>query len=345
MKISVVIPNYNGIDFLVGCLKSLENESERENSHFLNVIIVDNCSNDGSLEYIKDKIKDNHDHSSNNKTNLTDTNLNNINYHLISNGDNLGFSKAVNQGIEIANSQNSEYLCLLNNDVEVESGFIHNLLKPMKNDEKTFSVASKMLQYHNRDIIDDAGDEYTLLGWTKKSGDGISFKNYSKSREIFSSCAGAALYRVSILNEIGYFDENFFAYMEDVDIGYRAIINGYKTIYSPDAIVYHVGSGSSGSRYNEFKIKLAARNNILVVYKNMPWPQILFNIGFLFLGFLIKYLFFVKKGHGNIYLKGLKEGISNRKKLKKTEFKFSNIKNYFRIEWKLIVNMFKLLTK
>lgn len=331
MRISVVIPNYNGINFLVNCLKSLENESKRKNSHFLDVIIVDNGSNDGSLDFIKDKVNYN--------------NINNINYYLISNKNNLGFSKAVNQGIKLANSRNIEYICLLNNDVEVESDFIYNLIKPMKEDEKIFSVTSKMLQYNNRDLIDDVGDEYTLLGWTKKSGNEISSKNYSKPREIFSSCAGAALYRISILNNIGYFDENFFAYMEDVDIGYRAQINGYKNVYSPDAIVYHIGSASSGNKYNEFKIKLAARNNIWLVYKNMPWPQILLNIGFLFLGFLIKYLFFVKKGYGAIYLSGLKEGVYNRKKINKIKFNNSNLKNYFKIEWKLIVNMFKLLTK
>ena len=202
-----------------------------------------------------------------------------------------------------------------------------------------------MLQCSNPNLIDDAGDEYTLFGWTKKAGDGKSSNLYSKPREIFSSCGGATIYRKSILNEIGYLDENFFAYMEDVDIGYRALINGYKNVYSPNAIVYHVGSASSGSRYNKFKIKLAARNNIWIIYKNMPWPQILLNIGFLAIGFLIKYLFFLKKGYGSLYLEGLKEGIHDRKKIKRIKFKTYNLKNYFKIEWKLIVNTFKLLIK
>jgi len=333
MKVSVVIPNYNGMDFLDSCLQSLEMESKRDDSYFLEVIIVDNGSTDGSLDFLEDKINNN--------------GLININYHLISNKTNLGFSRAVNQGIELSNNHNTSYICLLNNDVEIEENFIFNLVKSIEKDDNIFSVSSKMLQYNNPDLIDDAGDEYTLLGWTKKSGEGIakSTNKYSRPREIFSSCGGASLYRASIFNEIGYFDENFFAYMEDVDIGYRALINGYKNIYSPDAIVYHVGSASSGSKYNEFKIPLAARNNIWIIYKNMPWPQILLNIGFLFIGFLIKYLFFLRKGYGNLYLKGIKEGLSNRKKVKKTKFKTSNLKNYFKIEWKLIVNTFKLLFK
>ena len=130
--------------------------------------------------------------------------------------------------------------------------------------------------------MDDAGDEYTILGWTRKVGDGKSPDLYTAEREIFSACAGAALYRKNILDEIGYFDENFFAYMEDVDISYRARIKGYKCVYCPEAVVYHFGSGTSGSRYNEFKIRLAARNNVYVPYKNMPLPQLVL-YGFLLL--------------------------------------------------------------
>ena len=328
MEISVVIPNYNGMNFLDKCLSSLEKETR----HNLQIIVIDNGSKDNSIDIFNkhSKIKNS-----------------NIKYHLIANDSNLGFSPAVNQGIDLSNTLDVPYICLLNNDIEIESNFISELIKSIEKDKNIFSVSSKMLQYNNKNLIDDAGDEYTLFGWTKKSGDGTakSNKKYSKTREIFSSCGGAALYRKSILNEIGYFDENFFAYLEDVDIGYRALINGYKNVYSPDAIVYHVGSGSSGSRYNEFKIPLAARNNIWLIYKNMAWPQILLNIGFLAIGFLIKYIFFLKKGYGDLYLKGLKEGLKDRKKLKKIKFKSSNLKNYFKIEWKLIVNTFKLLIK
>ena len=328
MEIFIVIPNYNGMNFLDKCLNSLE----RETSYNLQIIIVDNGSEDNSIDVFNKHFK---------------KNISNIKYHLIANDSNLGFSKAVNQGIDLAISFGSEYICLINNDTEIEENFFSNLIKSIETDQNIFSVSSKMLQYNNPDLIDDAGDEYTLLGWTKKSGDGVdkSSSKYSKPREIFSSCGGASLYRASIFNEIGCFDNDFFAYMEDVDIGYRAQINGYKNVYSPKAIVYHVGSASSGSKYNEFKIPLAARNNIWVIYKNMPWPQILLNIIFLFIGFFIKYLFFLRKGYGKLYLKGLKEGLANRKKVKKIKFKTSNLKNYFKIEWKLIVNTFKLLFK
>lgn len=331
MEISVVIPNYNGSKLLENCLNSLE----KDKINFLRVIIIDNASKDNSIDVFKYYSKKNENNNSN------------VKYHLIANSSNLGFSKAVNQGIKLAINHSSEFICLLNNDIEIDSNLFYHLIQEIEKNDKIFSVSSKMLQYNNRDLIDDAGDEYTLFGWTKKSGEGLnkSFNRYSKPREIFSSCAGAALYRTSIFNEIGFFDENFFAYMEDVDIGYRAKIFGYKNIYSPNSIVYHIGSASSGNRYNEFKIPLAARNNIWIIHKNMPWPQILLNSGFLAIGFLIKYLFFLKKGYGNLYIKGLKDGIKNRHKIEKTEFKKNNIKNYLKIQWNLILNTFKLIQK
>ena len=153
------------------------------------------------------------------------------------------------------------------------------------------------------------------------------------------------MYKKSVLDEIGLFDDNFFAYMEDVDLAIRSKINGYRNLLCPDAIVYHIGSATSGSRYNEFKVKLAARNNVWVVYKNLPIPLKIVNFIFLFFGFLIKYLFFVKKGFGSTYLAGIREGLSNRSKIKKVKFESKNIKNYFKIEYRLIINTLKFLKR
>lgn len=340
--LSVIIPNYNGLKYLKNCLNSLE----KVKSNNLNIIIIDNGSDDDSLEFLSGKWKSkfrsttNSKSTSRSKSDSSDEDKipSNIKYKIIYNKENIGFANAVNQGIK---ASSTEYVFLLNNDTEIEENTIKNLIKTIEKDENIFSVSSKMIQYNDLDLIDDAGDEYTILGWTKKVGEGKPSNLYTEEREIFSSCAGAALYKKSLFEKIGYFDGNFFAYMEDVDIAYRANIEGYKNIYCPEAIVYHVGSGSSGSRYNEFKIKLAARNNIWVILKNMPIIQIILNIGFLALGFFIKYLFFLKKGHGSVYLDGLKEGIKNKDKINKVKFKFSNLNNYFRIEYMLIKNIFK----
>ena len=319
MKVSVVTPNYNGEKFLKTFFESLNNDSELIGE----VIIIDNGSSDNSKDYI------------NNATF-------NFPVKLIENSQNRGFAPAVNQGISNAKH---EYIFSLNNDTEVKKGSIRHMVELISSGEDIFSVQAKMLQYNNKDLIDDVGDEYNLLAWTKKTGENHSSDEYTEVKDIFSSCAGAALYRKSLLKELGMFDDNFFAYMEDVDLALRSKINGYRNLLCPQAVVYHIGSATSGSRHNEFKVRLAARNNVWVVYKNIPIPLKITNFIFLFLGFLIKYLFFLKKGFGSIYLSGIREGLSTRDKIKKTEFKSENIKNYLKIEYRLIINTFKFLKR
>ena len=315
IQISIIIPNFNGEQFLKECLNSIK----KQNFSHYEVIIVDNGSNDGSVEYIKDNYSE---------------------FTLIQNQKNLGFATAVNQGIK---SSNAEYVFLLNNDTELEVECVSKLLNCIDKDENIFGVSSKMIQNQDRNLIDDAGDEYTLLGYTKKVGNNRSTELYQSKREIFSACAGAALYRRNIFDIIGYFDENFFAYMEDVDISYRARIYGFKCVYCPEAVVYHDVSATSGSKYNAFKIRLAARNNVYVPYKNMPWPQLILNLLFLILGFLIKYLVFLKKGHGNDYMAGLKEGLTSLDKIDKIKYKNRRLANYLSIEWILIKNTLKII--
>ena len=319
MKVSVVTPNYNGEKFLKTFLKSLNEESQ----YIGEVIIVDNGSSDGSLDYLRN---------------------NSFNFPLviIENEKNVGFSPAVNQGIKIALNT---FVFSINNDTEIKKGSIKSLIDTITSSEDIFSVQAKMLQYNNKNLIDDVGDEYNLLAWTKKIGENHEASEYTQIKEIFSSCAGAAMYNKAILDEIGLFDDNFFAYMEDVDLAIRSRINGYRNMLCPDAIVYHIGSATSGSRYNKFKVKLAARNNVWVVYKNFPIPLKIINFIFLFLGFLIKYLFFCKKGFGSIYLDGIREGLSTRGKIDKVKFESKNTKNYFKMEFRLIINTIKFLKR
>ena len=299
--------------------ESLNNDSELIGE----VIIIDNGSSDNSKDYI-------------NKGTF------NFPVKLIENSRNMGFAPAVNQGISNAKH---EYIFSLNNDTEVKKGSIRHMVELISSKEDIFSVQAKMLQYNNKDLIDDVGDEYNLLAWTKKTGENHKSDEYTQVKEIFSSCAGAAMYRKSLLNELGMFDDSFFAYMEDVDLALRSRINGYRNLLCPQAVVYHIGSATSGSRHNEFKVRLAARNNVWVVYKNIPIPLKIINFIFLFLGFSIKYLFFLKKGFGSVYLSGIREGLSTRDKIKKTEFKSANIKNYLKIEYRLIINTFKFLKR
>ena len=319
MEVSVVTPNYNGERFLKTFLESLNNDSD----YIGEVIIIDNGSSDASLDYLKN-------------------NTFNFPLVLIENKENVGFSPAVNQGILRAKN---DLIFSINNDTEIKKGSIKALIDLISSSEDIFSVQAKMLQYDNKELIDDVGDEYNLLAWTKKTGENHHSSEYQTVKDIFSSCAGAAMYKKSVLEEIGLFDDNFFAYMEDVDLAIRSRINGYRNLLCPDAIVYHIGSATSGSRYNEFKVRLAARNNVWVVYKNFPIPLKIVNFIFLFFGFLIKYLFFLKKGFGSTYVAGIREGLSSRNKIDKVKFESKNMKNYFKIEYRLIINTIKFLKK
>ncbi|MGL6297890.1 MAG: glycosyltransferase family 2 protein, partial [Methanobacteriaceae archaeon] len=191
MILSIVIPNYNGKKFLKTCFDSII-KSQLTSEYNMEIIVIDNGSNDGSQDFIKSEYI-----SKYNK------------FNLIENKDNLGFAKAVNQGIK---SATGEFVFLLNNDVELDENCINNLLNYAKSINNKyhnfFAIGAKMLQFNNRNFIDDAGDEYNLLAWTKKVGENKIASKYSNNREIFSACAGAALYKRSIFEEIGYFDEN-----------------------------------------------------------------------------------------------------------------------------------------
>ena len=317
MGVSVVIPNYNGEKYLEKCLETLLLQTLLPEE----IIIVDNASKDKSIDIINDRFIDK--------------------VTLIKMKENHGFSVAVNEGIK---RNKSEFVVLLNNDTEVDRNWLEELYICISKDKSIFSCSSKMIRYDNRELIDDAGDEYTIFGWGKKRGDGASIAQYSNDEEIFSSCAGAAIYRASAFDEIGLFDEDFFAYLEDMDISYRARLHGYKNYYASKALVYHIGSATSGSRHNAFKVKLASRNNIFLIYKNMPFIQFLLNSLFILSGILIKYIYFITKGLGKDYISGVFEGIRDIKRVGKIRLK-NNIKNYICIEIYLIKNTFSLLKR
>ena len=319
MLTSVVIPNYNGIRYLKNCLLSLQ-KCEGED---FEVIVVDNGSTDGS-DVLPDSLK--------------------LNVRLIKLNENTGFAHAVNVGIREAKG---EYVILLNNDTEVESGFVRKLTEALKKNRKAFSASAMMVDMNNREVLDGAGDYYCALGWAFAYGKGKKTEECDKGRKIFSSCAGACIYDKAKLEITGLFDELHFAYLEDVDLGYRARIAGFDNIYEPAAVVYHAGSGFSGSRYNEFKLKLSSRNSVYLILKNMPILQLIINLPFIVFGYLIKTLFFVLKGYGKVYLKGLLDGFklyfSKEGHKNKVRFKLSNLKNYFIIEIELLVNIFRRL--
>lgn len=318
MNTTVIIPNYNGIDYLKKCIASLNKSNYKD----FEVIVVDNGSADGSADWMKAEHPE---------------------IRLISLKENLGFAPAVNLGIEAAFTK---YVLLLNNDTEVDPDMVERLEKAIDEDEKIFSVSAKMLSLHDPELIDGAGDYYCALGWAYAYGKGKKVSEKClKKKEIFSACAGCAIYRRDILIEIGRFDERHFAYLEDVDLGYRARINGYVNLYEPEAVCLHAGSAFSGSRYNEFKIDLSSRNNVYLIWKNMPLFQLLLNLPFLLVGFLIKILFFILKGYGKTYLKGLVKGVkmslSKDGRRKKVPFRWKNLPCLIKIQIELWIGIIR----
>lgn len=323
IKVTIVIPNYNGMEFLGGCLQALAGQEKGTPEH--EVVVVDNGSTDGSLAFMEREFP---------------------RVRVIPLPENTGFCHAVNVGIE---ASESPYVILLNNDTEVRAGFVGELFRAMESRPDAFSVSAKMLMWDRPELLDDAGDRYCVLGWAFARGKGRPADACDRAAEVFSACGGAAIYRRKVLEEIGLFDEMHFAYMEDLDIGYRARIYGYRNYYEPKAEVIHYGSASSGSRYNKFKAELASANNIYVVGKNMPLLQWIWNLPFLAAGFFIKFLFFCKKGMGGLYLRGLKAGFcrlfSEEGRRHRIPFQRAHLGNYFAIQWQLYVNTVRFLKK
>lgn len=311
-KTTVVIPNWNGKEYLRECLDSLYEQGG------VPIIVVDNGSNDGSVELLEQCYPE---------------------VSLIRLEKNEGFCKASNLGMQAAQT---EYVFLLNNDTRVDKNCIPMLEAVLDGHKRTFSVQARLLSMKEPDRIDDAGDLYCALGWAFALGKGKEITAYNKPAKVFAACGGAVLYRKSMLDEIGMLDENHFAYLEDIDLGYRALIYGYENRMEPGAIVYHAGSATSGSRHNSFKVELSAQNSIYLIAKNMPILQILINLPFLLAGILVKAAFFLKKGLGKAYFAGLAKGIrlslSTQGREHKVRFNPSKTVDYVKIQVLLWIN-------
>ena len=309
--VTIVIPNYNGLTYLKTCLASLKKQTTSD----FHILIVDNGSSDDSLSWVAGHYKE---------------------AEVLALDKNYGFCVAVNKGIQTAITP---YVILLNNDTEAEPEFVKELLSAIQKSDDIFSCQAKMIDYQNQQLIDDAGDYYCALGWAFARGKGKKECQYTKERPIFASCAGAAIYRKKVFEEIGYFDERHFAYLEDIDMGYRAKIYGYTNYFIPSARVYHMGSATTGSRYNELKVRLSARNSIYVAYKNMPLGQLILNSPLLLAGILVKYLFFSRKHLGREYRTGISQGIALCKKGNKVEYQTGHLRNYIKIQLELWKNI------
>lgn len=243
MKVATVIPNWNGKKSLKACLDSLSDQVEQTG-----IIVVDNGSNDGSADFIIENYPD---------------------VNLIRHERNLGFAGGVNSGIKYALNHSCEFVALLNNDASVDKDWLKNLLAAMEESPKTGIVTSKILDKSEK-RLDSTGDTYSMWGLPFPRGRGEMDKGqYDEQTEIFGASGGASLYRIKTLQEIGLFDEDFFAYYEDIDISFRAQLAGWQVRYQPKAIVYH-SIGETSRQIPGFTTYQTLKNLPMLLWKNVP---------------------------------------------------------------------------
>ena len=241
--VSVIVVNWNGLDYLPGCLDSLAAQSYPT----LETIVVDNGSTDGSVEYLRSRRSDR--------------------LQLLEQPGNLGFAGGNNVGIR---TSKGAYVALLNNDAEADPGWVEALVAAAESDPAIGMCASRIYVWNRPGLLDGAG----LI----VSGDGIGRargrlepdgERYQREADVLLPSACAALYRRAMLDEIGLFDEDFFAYCEDTDLGLRARIAGWRCRYVPGAIARHRYSGSTAA-HSPFKAFHVERNRIWVIVKCFP---------------------------------------------------------------------------
>jgi GT2 family glycosyltransferase len=249
-KLYVVIPNWNGAERIRPCLDSLKSQSQNHQ-----VVVVDNGSVDDSVRIIESEYPD---------------------VILVRHAKNKGFAGGVNAGIRYAMERDAKYVALLNNDAVAEKLWLKRLEEFLEAHPKAGIVTSKICDA-NKTHLDSTGDIYTIWGLPFPRGRGENYSNkYDEDAWIFGASGGASLYRVKMLRQIGLFDEDFFAYYEDVDISFRAQLAGWKVGFASEAIVYHEISATS-SAIKGFATYQTLKNLPQLMWKNVP-PGLLIKV-------------------------------------------------------------------
>ncbi len=287
--VNIVIPNLNGQALLETCLASIKSQSFTSYV----ITIVDNGSDDDSVDWI---------------------NSNHPDVCVISFKENTGFSAAVNAGIL---SSDHPYIFLLNNDTELAPDCLEQLFLVARKSEEFHFFAPKMLSFSNRNVLDGAGDGFLRGGAGYRLGTMESDSDcYSKPGPVFGACAGAVLYKRSFFEIVSCFDEDFFAYLEDVDLNLRANRAGLCCYYVPDAKVYHIGCATTGSKFNKITIRLSTRNSFFVILKNYSIPVFIRFLPVIVIYQFAWLLFVMKKKMLGAYFHGMLGVLKDWKKMR-----------------------------
>lgn len=286
-NVSVIIVNWNGGEYLARCLSHLLKQTCLP----MRILVMDNGSTDDSVERVK--------------------HLSGVTVKLI--GANPGFAVTNNKALIECES---EFVALLNPDAFPEPDWLKNLISAATTYPEYTAFGSRQLNAAMPDILDGTGDVYHISGKVWRNGIGKRQRDSDLiAREIFAPCAAAALYRRQAVIDVGGFDEDYFCYMEDVDLGFRLRLTGHKAMYVPDAVVHHVGSATTGGSRSDFSIYHGHRNLVWCFVKNMP--SLLFFVllpAHLFLN-LLTVIWFIATGHGQVILRAKMDALRGLPKM------------------------------
>jgi len=309
---SIIIPNYNGASFLTDCLNSLKKAIDNCSGSEFEIILVDNGSQDNSLQIFENIIPKN------------------FNYRILLNSQNNGFAKAVNQGIEKAKY---DWVVLLNNDLTMEPNWFQLISENIKKN-KNPKIATFFGTVLTKDgtKFESQGLDFFYSGKCQNISNGQEFHKSKilnlKSFLVWGSSAAFVVYNKKILIKSGSFDEDFFAYEEDVDVALRLHNLGYKTLYIPQAISYHLGGGTS-NKMGIFRYKMDIKNWHYIIIKNFSTPEIIEN-----------------------FFKIIEERLRNLSKLTKQTIYFYKIKSFFYLPFiiistygQILINIPKMIKK
>ncbi|MCE1164257.1 MAG: glycosyltransferase family 2 protein [Bacteroidetes bacterium] len=311
----IVIPNYNGISHLKDCLESLRKQDFRD----FRTVMVDNGSSDDSVSFTKENYPE---------------------VEILRIDVNAGFAPAVNKGIKhLLENKEIKHILLLNNDIECAPGFLGEMIKGFA-DENTGSVACKMMNFFDRDVIDAAGDFLSerRSPWARGNGEKDEGQ-YNEPGYVFGACAGAAMYKREVFEKAGYIDEDFISYFEDVDFAFRLQLHGFKCYYVPSAVCYHKRGATTG-QWKGYETKMCERNLVALRLKNYPASLYAKNFIFFAAARIKRYLlfFFVSPARAYYAFAGYLSGLMQ---IPKILAKRSVIQKNISVDKKYIVSLFK----
>jgi GT2 family glycosyltransferase len=297
-NITIIIINWNSWNVLEICLEKLQQQTYRN----FNVLVLDNASTQTMPEGMSAR---------------------HANVQFVQNINNIGFAAANNQAIKML--VGVEWCVLLNPDAYPEPDWLAILVDAACKNKEYASFASRQLMYHNSNLLDGDGDVYHISGLVWRNDYGKPKQQAtSEPREVFSACAAAALYRIDALKAVGGFDEDYFCYVEDVDLGFRLRLAGYRCLLVPDALVHHVGSASTGGQRSDISLYYGHRNLVWTFVKDMPsllfWsllpPHLLLNV--------VSIIWFALHGRGSVILRAKRDAVLGLPKIWKKRQQIQN---------------------